>query len=178
MPRNFASSKGTNSHPDDKNQAINNNKKTIAIMKKKVLYLAAFTCMMFHSVTSSATVRVIPVNQLPEEAKKFVEAMFPGQTISYATLDKDIFSKTYEVRLDNFVEIEFDKNGAWDKVECNFIAVPADLVPASIAEYVKTNFPGAKIVKIDKERRGFEVELSNKLELRFNSNGKLLRIDD
>lgn len=147
-------------------------------MKKKVLYLAAFACMMFHSVTSSANVRIIPVEQLPEEAKKFVEDMFPGQTIRYATLDKDLFSKTYEVRLDNFVDIEFDKNGTWDKVECNFIAVPAELVPASIAEYVKTHFPGTKIVKIDKERRGYEVELSNKLELRFNSNGKLLRIDD
>ena len=147
-------------------------------MKKKVLCLAALTCMMFHSAPSYATVRVIPVDLLPEEAKKFVETMFPGQTISYATLDKDFFSKTYEVRLDNFVDIEFDKNGTWDKVECNYIAVPADLVPASIAGYVKNHFPNAKIVKIDKERRGYEVKLSNKLELHFNSHGKLRHIDD
>jgi len=51
-------------------------------------------------------------------------------------------------------------------------------VPATIAEYVKTNFPGTQIVKIDKERRGYEVELSNDIDLHFNSNGKLLYIDD
>ena len=57
-------------------------------------------------------------------------------------------------------------------------AVPADLIPASIAEYVKTHFPGTQIVKIDKERRGYEVELSNDLDLQFNKNGKFIGIDD
>ena len=153
-------------------------KKNNTIMKKQVLYLAALTCMMIHSVSTFANDRIIPVNQLPEAAQKFVQATFPGQTISCATVDVDFGSKSYEVRLDNFVEIEFDKDGTWDKVDCNYIAVPAELIPTTIAEYVKTNFPGTKIVKIDKERRGFEVELSNNLDLHFNSQGKLLHIDD
>ena len=175
-------SKGTNNAPDDKekkeNTNNNNNQKTITIMKKQVLFLAALTCMMVHSVSALANDRIIPVNQLPEAAQKFVKATFPGQTISYATVDMDFGSKTYEVRLDNCVEIEFDKNGTWDKVDCNYIAVPSDLVPVAIAEYVKTNFAGTKIVKIDKEHGGYEVELSNDIELHFNSQGKLLYFDD
>ena len=164
-------------------------------MKKQVLFLAALTCMMVHSVSTLANDRIIPVNQLPEAAQKFVKATFPGQTISYATVDMDFGSKTYEVRLDNCVEIEFDKNGTWDKVDCNYIAVPdkngtwdkvdcnyiavpSDLVPVAIAEYVKTNFAGTKIVKIDKEHGGYEVELSNDIELHFNSQGKLMYFDD
>ncbi len=36
---------------------------------------------------------------------------------------------------------EFDKNGNWDKVDCHHAAVPAAIIPASIANYVKANFP-------------------------------------
>ena len=86
--------------------------------------------------------------------------------------------KKYEVRLSNGTEVEFDKNGNWDKVDCNYSAVPASLVPANIANYVKTHFAGAKVVKIDKERHGYDVELSNDLELKFNKQGQLMNIDD
>ena len=89
-----------------------------------------------------------------------------------------ILSKTYEVRLDNGIEIDFDKNGAWDKVDGNYISIPAELIPEFIVQYVKANFPDTRILKIDKERGGYEVELSNKLDLKFNSRGKLLCIDD
>ena len=83
-----------------------------------------------------------------------------------------------EVYLNNGVEVDFDKNGTWDKVDCNYSAVPASLVPSTIANYVKTHFAGAKVVKIDKERYGFDVELSNELELKFNKQGQLMNIDD
>ena len=147
-------------------------------MKKQVIFIAALMCMIIHSVTALADDRIIPVSQLPETARKFVEATFPGQTISYAKIDKDLFSKSYEVRLDNGFEIEFDKNGTWKKVNCKHSAVPAGIIPASIAEYVKSSFPGTQITKIDKKRNGYEVELSNDLDLKFNSSGKFLGIDD
>ncbi|MBQ7750619.1 MAG: PepSY-like domain-containing protein [Bacteroidales bacterium] len=56
--------------------------------------------------------------------------------------------------------------------------VSSALVPAAIAEYVRTNFPGQVIVMIDKEPYGFEVELLNGLELKFNKDGNLIRVDD
>ena len=73
---------------------------------------------------------------------------------------------------------EFDKNGNWDKVDCHHAAVPAAIIPASIAKYVKANFPDSQIVKIDKERGGYDIELSNDLDLKFNAKGKFLGIDD
>ena len=74
--------------------------------------------------------------------------------------------------------MEFDRKGNWDNVDCQWESVPAALVPTEIATYVSTNFPGALIVKIDKERYGYEIELSNDLELKFNKSGKLFHIDD
>ncbi len=109
---------------------------------------------------------------------KDIQNTFPGQTVSYAKVDRDFGRTTYEVCLNNGTELEFDKNGAIDKVDCNFSAVPAHLVPATIADYVKMNFAGAAIVKIDKERYGYDVELSNELELKFNKKGQLMNIDD
>ena len=147
-------------------------------MKKSVLFLAAVVCMMMQSVSTVANDRIISSEQLPAAAKTFIQKTFPGQGIAYSKIDKDFSKTTYEVRLNNGVEVDFNRDGTWDKVDCNNSAVPAKLVPAFIANYVKTNFPGAKIVKIDKERYGYEVELSNDLELKFNKQGQLMNIDD
>ena len=146
-------------------------------MKKSAIFFVALVCMMMQTVSTFANDRIIPAEQLPAAAKTFIQKTFPGQTISYAKIDFD-GRKTYEVCLSNGIEVEFDKNGTWDKVDCNYTAVPADLVPANIANYVKTSFPGAEIVKIDKERYGYEVELSNDLDLKFNKSGQMLRVDD
>ena len=68
-------------------------------------------------------------------------------------------------------------DGEWDKVDCYMLPVPAALVPETIKQYVKANFPDAVINKIDKERYGYEIELSNNLELKFNKQGMLMQID-
>lgn len=147
-------------------------------MKKSVFFLAALMCMMMNSVSTFANDMIIPATQLPAAAQSFIQKTFPGQAVAYAKLDRDFGKTTYEVHLNNGVELEFDKNGTWDKVDCNFSAVPANLVPAAIANYVKTHFAGAKIVKIDKEHYGYDVELSNDLDLKFNRQGQLMAYDD
>ena len=43
---------------------------------------------------------------------------------------------------------------------------------------MKANFPGVFVVKVDKERYGYEIELSNELELKFDKKGNLMSIDD
>ena len=147
-------------------------------MKKSILFFAALVCMLIQTMSVTAKDRIITSEQLPAAAKSFIQKNFPGQGITYAKVDKDFTKTTYEVRLDNGVELEFDKNGTWDKVDCNYSDVPANLIPATIADYVKKHFNGSMIVKIDKERHGYDVELSNDLELKFNRNGQLMDIDD
>ena len=145
-------------------------------MKQVKYFFAALLCMMT-SIACYADDKIIPVDQLPAEAKAFIQQQFPGKIITYAEVDRG-FKKTYEARLNDGTKVSFDRKGVWDKVDCHLVAVPADLVPAPIQEYVNTSFPGALIVKIDKERYGYDIELSNDLELKFNPSGNLLRIDD
>ena len=147
-------------------------------MNKNKFFFFFFLCMLVQSVTCLADDKIIPVEQLPASAKTFVKKYFPQATIEYATKDTEFMGTTYEVRLSDGTEVDFDKKGNWDNVDCKTKAVPASLVPAAIAQYVKAHYPNTVIVKIDKERGGYEIELSNDLDLKFNSKGKLIGIDD
>ncbi|MBR2154968.1 MAG: PepSY-like domain-containing protein [Bacteroidaceae bacterium] len=137
-------------------------------------YLMALVCLMMSAVCFADDVP-IPVEQLPAAAKAFVQKTFPGKKIIYAEKD---YGK-YEARLDDGTEIDFDKKGNWDKVDCHMTAVPAAIIPTAIQQYVTATFPGQIITKIDKERRyGYEIELSNDIELKFNKNGMIIGMDD
>lgn len=143
-------------------------------MKSMKFMLVALVCLLVSTV-SYADGRVIPVTQLPEGAKTFVATHFPGKKIFYAQKD----GRKYEVRLDDGTEIDFDRKGVWDKVDCHdFQAVPATIIPAQIAAYVQTNFSTIFITKIDKERYGYSIELSNDIELKFDKLGNLIGVDD
>lgn len=143
-------------------------------MKSMKFMLVALVCLLVSTV-SYADGRVIPVTQLPEGAKTFVATHFPGKKIFYAQKD----GRKYEVRLDDGTEIDFDRKGVWDKVDChNFQAVPATIIPAPIAAYVQANFSTFFITKIDKERYGYSIELSNDIELKFDKLGNLIGVDD
>ncbi len=142
-------------------------------MKQMKLILLTLLSLMVSTV-AFADDKPIPADQLPAAAKTFVSKHFKGQKIAYAEKDRD----SYECRLNNGAEIEFTKKGDWKKVDCKRGAVPAVLVPQTIQKYVKANYADNQITKIEKERYGYEVELSNGLDLKFNSKGKLLGIDD
>lgn len=116
--------------------------------------------------------------QLPETANAFLQKMFPGKSIAYIETDAEYGGVKYEVILNDGTEVDFDRNHQWDKVDCKMAPVPASLVPANIANYVKTNYQGSPITKIDKEIYGYEIELANGLDLKFNSAGQLVEIDD
>lgn len=147
-------------------------------MKQTKLFLVALMCMLMQTVVCNAFGdMLIPASQLPAAARTFVQKKFPGNKIMYVQRDGLIFY-TYDVRLDNGVEIDFDRSGNWDKVDCQYTAVPASIVPAPIASYVKVNFPQMPITKIDKKIYGYSVELSDEFELKFTSNGMLLFMDD
>lgn len=123
---------------------------------------------------SCASDKVIPVEQLPAAITTFVQSNFPGKKIIYAEKD----GKSLECRLDEGTKAEFTKLGEWKKVDCHTSAVPDGIIPEAIKTYVKSNFPNAFITQIEKERRYYDVELSNKLDLKFSLDGVLIKMDD
>ena len=144
---------------------------------KKVLF-TLLALVAFLAPVKADNDRPIPPEQLPEAAKTFVQQYFPGNAIAYAEIEEGYMKVSYEARLQDGTKIDFFQNGEWDKVDCHYKAVPNAIVPEAIFKYVQNNFAGQAIVKIDKEHYGYEVELSNDMELKFNKEGALMYIDD
>ena len=88
------------------------------------------------------------------------------------------FEKPYGVVFNNGEKVEFDRRGNWTEINCKMSSVPAALVPAKITQYVKSTYPGTKILEIEKDDNQYEVKLSNRLEVTFNRNFQVVDIDD
>ncbi|MBO7120637.1 MAG: PepSY-like domain-containing protein [Bacteroidaceae bacterium] len=141
-------------------------------MKMFKYLMMALMCLISSSLMADDT--PIPIEQLPETARSFVQTNFKGQKIMYAEKDWNSF----ECRLADGTKIEFSKKGAWKKIDRKNVAVPEGIVPETIIEYVKANFEGCVVTKIDKERYGYDIELSNDIDLKFNYQGVLIGMDD
>lgn len=136
------------------------------------ILMIAFSAVLF------AQDQNISFNKLPQKAQQFVKTYFGVKNVSVVMLDDDYIKKEYEVYLNNGTKIEFDGSGTWKEVDGKRNKIPTGFAPASIASYVKKSFPNAKITKIEKNRFSYEVELSNGLDLEFNSKGQFKKIDD
>lgn len=123
--------------------------------------------------------KIIGAEELPEAAHTFLTTYFPSSNITQAKKDRDgVFGKEFEVYLDDATKVEFDKNGEWVSVEGpDNQAIPTGFIEESIVSYVAENYPNAPISDISKERDGYEVELTNGMDLDFDANGTFLRID-
>lgn len=115
---------------------------------------------------------------LPEKAQNTISQYFDS-AISLVKKDKETFSGTeYNVVLTNGCEITFEGNGDWKNIETpNNLAVPSALIPPTIAEFVKSHHAGAAIVGIEIIKKGYEVELSNGVEIQFNKDGGFIQYD-
>lgn len=147
-------------------------------MKKLTVLLAGLALLATSASALAADDRPISVAQLPAASQQFIKTHFAGVEVSYAKVDEEMLSKTYDVVFVNGNKVEFAKDGAWKEVDCKYSEVPAAVVPAQIKAYVTKNHPQAKIVKIDRDKRDYEVKLSNGLELKFDLKFNVIGIDD
>lgn len=145
-------------------------------MKKIILTLSVMIAAV--GVACADVDRPIEVNKLPAESQRFLKQYFPQVGVSLAKEDVELTYKEYEVVLTDGTRIEFRSNGEWKDVDCKFAEVPKGIVPKRIEDYIKKNYPDAKVIKIDRDRRTYEVSLSNRLELTFDMKFKLVDIDD
>lgn len=144
----------------------------------KQLITLTICLFAFIGITRADNDKPINVTELPQKAQQFIKQHFSGSEVSFAKLEKDLLDKKYEVIFVNGNKIEFDKNGNWKEVDCKHTAVPDAIIPEQIKTVVTKQYPQAKILGIDKDSRGYEVKLNNKLELKFNTTFQLVDIDD
>ncbi len=145
-------------------------------MKKMLLSALAVAAL---AITPAMAEDVaIKADRLPDAAQKFLKTHFAQNSVVVATHDKDITDNDYTVMLDNGIKIEFDATGKWESVKSRSGKMPAGVVPVKIQGYITEHYPTSGVEKIERKRYGYEVELTNDLDLRFDLNGKFVGLDD
>lgn len=142
-------------------------------------FIALTICLFaLLNVTKADDDKPITVNELPKKAQEFIKQFFPKNEVSYAKMEKDLWDKKYDVVFVNGEKVEFNKNGEWEEVDCKFSAVPEPIIPESIRTTLAKQYPQSKILKIDRDNKGYEVKLNNKLEIKFNTRFQIVEIDN
>ena len=146
------------------------------IMKKMLLSALAVASLAI--VPAFADDVPVSVQKLPAEAQKFLKTHFSQSNVVTALRDRDFADNDYTVILDNGVKIEFGSTGKWESVKSRNGVVPASVIPVKISDYVSKHYNSLGVEKIERKRYGYEVELTNDLDMKFDLNGNFLGLDD
>ncbi len=138
-------------------------------MKRIFLLLAGVVSMMLAVACNKNDDK----DRLPALASDFISAYWPQASIGSVVKDEG----EYKVFLNEGTHIEFDRKGNWEEVN-NIHGIVTAFLPAALTQHTGATYTSAFIVSVSKDKRKYEVELSNHLDLEFDLQGNFLRIDD
>ena len=145
---------------------------------KKIIFAALALFTIGIATASADKNRIIAKENLPQKSQQFINSHFSSIKVSYVKEEYDFFEKSFEVVFADGSKVEFARNGEWKEVDCRYTAVPTPIVPQAIVKYIKSNYPDVKVLQIEKKRSDYEVKISNRLELTFDSKYNIVDIDD
>ncbi|HNQ26728.1 MAG TPA: PepSY-like domain-containing protein [Aquaticitalea sp.] len=153
-------------------------------MKKLVLATTAILVLAFTGVSCSsddddnASETIIDYSELSVECTTFVETYFNGYEVLRVEKGPYSVDEYYEITFVGGTQIDLNASCEWTEVDGNDQAIPTGFINTSIVEYVSTNYPTTAIESIDKKTYGFDVDLVDGTELRFDSEGNFLGLDN
>ena len=116
-------------------------------------------------------IKITP-SQLPENIRRFIASNYSKDKIVYIDKIKD----EYEIKLNNGIYINFDKNGAWNYISSDD-KLSENILPKTIANKIKSimkKHNNAYIFEINKRIEFYRVKLTNSLEVCIRNNGELI----
>ena len=143
----------------------------------RILMIAVCCMMSFNIVANAGNDKPINVKELPPKAQTLLSKHFKGQKVMLATIESGVLSRSYDVVLRNGTKLEFDRKGNLTEIDCKQGIVPDQLIPQAINNYLKENYEGQSVRKIEINRKEYEVELTNGLDLTFNKHFQLIDIE-
>lgn len=145
-------------------------------MKNQINQVLLLSVLLVFSITSCVDDKIIPATDLPQEISTYLESHFPENKVVQATVDKELFSKSYEVILKDNTTLKFNSKNKITDIEATS-KLPNSVIPIQILDYVKTNYPNEVITDWELEDKNQQVELDNGITLEFTMEGEFLRID-
>lgn len=142
-------------------------------MKKNILIAAL---LLFSVITIKAQETMITYDELPSEAKSYIEKNFSGEKTLHIKKDIDGMETDYDVHLASGIELEF-RGGSIREIDGKMNKLPDAVVPQKIRDYVSKNYSGSFIAKWEQDNFKQEVEISNGMELKFDMDGNFLKAE-
>lgn len=140
-------------------------------MKNKIILVV----LLFGFIISASAQKKIEVTELPQPAQEFLKKHFSNTSIDVVKKDAEHGEKGYEVKLKDGTEVEFWKDGSYREVDGGDKPIPTAFIPQSVKDYVAKNHPNEKITHIDYGHKDLDVDLTNKIDLEFTKEGKILK---
>lgn len=142
-----------------------------------------FVCLLVVLMSLSLPMQAdnnVPIkfNQLPKTAQQLIQKYFKNEKVVMVIKEKDWLDVSYAVQFQSGSKIEFAKDGTWKELSTRGKSLPLSLIPSGIKTFVKTHYPEAKIINIEKDDRNeYEVKLSNRNEIKFDKNYNVIDMD-
>ena len=143
---------------------------------KRTLITLALVLATFAIV--KADDRPVTFNQLPQAAQTFINTNYPDEKVAFATVDDDFIRPDYHVALVSGVMLQFEHSGSLEKIETRNGNIPAGIIPFQIIDVVKQYYPEAQRTEYEIGKRSYEVKLSNRMEMKFNTKFQVIELDD
>lgn len=121
----------------------------------------------------------VAVSDLPTTITDFMKTYFPESIVDSAEYDDGKYEIWFSVEKDNNVvkgEAEFSRKGDWKNLEF-YLGVPETLLPEPVLTTLRQNFSDQAIVSLERDKRGFELTLSDSTEIDISDEGKILDLD-
>lgn len=142
----------------------------------KELFIMAV--IVLAGISASAQKTTITLKDLPTAAQSFVASHFKDASPSHIVKDQEIMDTEYKIIFNGGLTIEFDSEGNWEEISGNGTALPQDVLPKAITGYLDTHYKSQGVIKIEKDNKGYDIELANGFELEFDSQGKFRKMDN
>lgn len=119
--------------------------------------------------------RNISTNELPNEAKSFINKHYSNATI----YDCEIDGMRYDVDLSNGIDLEFSNSGKLIKIDAEYGAIDKSVVkavlPTKAFDYLSSQGVADKVEEIELKRNSILVETTNccNHKIKFNLDGSL-----
>ena len=140
--------------------------------------IALILSLSVFALSAKADDKPIDYEQLPAAARAFIQSDFPYLSISFITRDADLLDTTYDVHFTNGLKLEFNSKGEWKEISNATALIDTKYIPKEILASIASRWPDAGIKKIERYRQGYEIELTNRLELKYDKHFRLVEIDD
>lgn len=140
---------------------------------KKILLTLLTVILIAGTANAQTKKRNIDPDNLPKVSIELIQKHWPSCVIDNAYSR----GKEYEALLSDGTIIEFDAKGVWKEMKCTD-GLPVTLVPVYITRYIVNRYPKQLIIDCEKLKGGYEVTLTNGLEIQFDLRGNVTHVDD